>query len=119
LAKGEGAITKDEEFAFVAGQVIYYILSKSVSEDRSYSKLLPFLQQTEVEQFLQQVKRIFNTYAHADYPKKFSHPFAEVTGYSSNPAANSPKINLQKLMPLILSGYFSDNEFYKANSSEA
>lgn len=102
LAREEVNISQDHEYAFAAGQVIQYIFKKSKSGDRSYKRLEPFLQQTDPIQFRLAIERIFNTYKHELYSKKFQHPFAEVMGYL-------PDGNLRELRPLVLSGFFSKN----------
>lgn len=110
LARAEVNISQDSEYAFAAGQVIQYIFRKSKSEDRSYKRLEPFLQQTDPVQFRLAIERIFNTYKHELYSKKFQHPFAEVMGYL-------PDGNLRELRPLVLSGFFSQN-LLKADPTE-
>lgn len=105
LANGEVSLTSEEHFAFAAGQVIYYILSKSNSADKSYSRLEPFLQLSDTERLKQAILKIFNTYKHERFSRRFSNPFAEVMAYSTNN-------NLRDYMPLILAGYFSPNQLF-------
>ncbi|MFM9949679.1 MAG: hypothetical protein ACKV1O_17210 [Saprospiraceae bacterium] len=105
LARGEGHIQSDEQFAFAIGQVVHYILSKSKSEDRSYKRLEPFLQQTAAEQLRQAMVRIFNTYKHEPFSRRFRHPFAEVMAYDT-------KRNMRELLPMMLAGYFSKNQLF-------
>jgi CRISPR-associated protein Csh1 len=111
LAREEGHIQSDEQFAFAIGQVVHYILSKSKSEDRSYKRLEPFLQQTEAEQLRQALVRIFNTYKHEPFSRKFRHPFAEVMGYET-------KRNMRELLPMMLAGYFSKNQLFADKQAE-
>jgi CRISPR-associated protein Csh1 len=105
LAAGESSIVTDEEFAFAAGQVIYYIQSKSKSEDRSYARLEPFLQQTDVKQFHQAVIKLFDRYKHEPYSARFREPMANVISYT-------PRQPIKTLMPLILAGFFSKNVLF-------
>lgn len=105
LADGTGNITSDTQFAFAAGQVIYYILAKSKSDDKSYSRLEPFLQLTDSERLKQSILKIFNTYKHERFSPRFNNPFAQVMSYTTDG-------NLKDFMPLILSGYFSNNQLY-------
>jgi len=105
LATGEISIDTDEQFAFAAGQVIYYIQSKSKSEDRSYARLEPFLQQTDVKQFQQAVVKLFDRYKHEPYSARFREPMANVISYT-------PKQPLKSLMPLMLAGFFSKNVLF-------
>ena len=105
LATGETTIDTDEQFAFAAGQVIYYVQSKSKSEDRSYARLEPFLQQTDVKQFQQAVVKLFDRYKHEPYSARFREPMANVISYT-------PKQSLKSLMPLMLAGFFSKNVLF-------
>lgn len=105
LADGKGNIITDAQFAFAAGQVIYYILAKSKSEDKSYSRLEPFLQLTDSDRLKQNILKIFNTYKHERFSARFSNPFAQIMAYNTNG-------NLKDFMPLILSGYFSNNQLF-------
>lgn len=102
LANGEGIIETDEQYAFTAGQVISYLYVKSKSGDRSYSRLERFLNQSDSEKFNEAVYDLFMRYKHEKFSKKFRLPFAEVTGYTKTS-------QMRKLMPLILSGFFSPN----------
>jgi CRISPR-associated protein Csh1 len=113
LATGEGSIDTDEQFAFAAGQVIYYIQSKSKSEDRSYARLEPFLQQTDVKQFQQAVIKLFDRYKHEPYSARFREPMANVVSYI-------PQQPIKTLMPLLLAGFFSKNVLFgeKPNNGE-
>lgn len=115
MAAGETSIDTDEQFAFAAGQVIYYIQSKSKSEDRSYARLEPFLQQTDIKQFQQAVVKLFDRYKHEPYSARFREPMANVISYS-------PKQSLKSLMPLMLAGFFSKNVLFgekQGNSEDA
>lgn len=105
LTTGEVSIDTDEQFAFAAGQVIYYIQSKSKSEDRSYARLEPFLQQTDVKQFQQAIVKLFDRYKHEVYSARFREPIANVISYS-------PKQPIKSLMPLMLAGFFSKNVLF-------
>lgn len=111
LATGETSLASDEQFAFAAGQVIYYILYKSKSADKSYSRLEPFLQLTDAERLKQSIVKIFNTYKHEQFSKRFSNPFAQVMAYDTN-------TNLRDLMPLMLAGYFSTNQLFGKGQDE-
>lgn len=105
LAKGEGTIQNDAQFAFTAGQVIAYLFSKTRSDDNSYSRLESFLQQTDIAQFQQALVNIFNRYKHENFSRRFELPFSEVSGYKT-------ETNLRQYMPLLLSGFFSKNVLF-------
>jgi len=112
LAEGKSNITTDEEYAFTVGQVIYYLLSKSKTADRSYKRLEPFMQQVQSKELNKSIARLFDSYKHENFSNNFRAPFAQVLGYET-------KANVRDLIPTILSGVFSDNAlFSNAEKSE-
>jgi CRISPR-associated protein Csh1 len=105
LMRGEAHITSDDEYAFTAGQIIYYLLSKSVSGDRSHTRLEPFIQQVHANQLNKALVRLFESYKHVTFSSGFRAPFAEVLAYDT-------KKNIRDFTPIMLSGYFSKNNLY-------
>lgn len=106
LAKGETIIQTDDEYAFAVGQVVYYLLRKSKTADRSYKRLEPFLQQVHGKELNKAIYRLFTSYKHETFSNNFKNPFAEVMDYETEIK------NLQDLMPTMLAGVFSKNELF-------
>lgn len=101
----------DEAYAFGAGQLIYFLLSKSESGDRTHAVLEPFLQKTNHAHFNDSIAAILLKYKHAipfDF-KRFNMLAGEVLDYI-------PKTSLQELRPFLLAGYFCPNIFYTKKS---
>jgi len=98
----------DEKFAFAAGQVIDYILSKSKSADNSYNLLEPYLQQSKCEEFKRSIANDFSRYKHENFSKNFEKVAAFVLCYETS-------ANLKHLLPQILSGAFSKNQLFSSN----
>lgn len=111
LVAGNYDLNNDEEFAFVSGQIIFYIFSKSVSADRSYSKLEPFLQKTDCSSFKQTIVRIFDMYKHENFTTKFSKCMAQVMDFDTDR-------NLKELTPFMLAGFFSENLLFSDNNQQ-
>ncbi|MDJ1473778.1 hypothetical protein [Xanthocytophaga flava] len=105
LAKGEANIQTDDQYAFTVGQVIYYLLSKSKTADRSYKRLEPFLQQVHAKELNKAIARLFDTYKHEEFSSNFRIPFAEVMDYET-------KANMRDFMPITLAGIFSKNALF-------
>jgi len=101
----------DEKFAFAAGQVIEYILSKSKSADNSYSLLEPYLQQSKCVEFNRAISNDFGRYKHENFSKNFGKVAAFVLSYETT-------TNLKHLLPQILSGVFSKNQLFSTNLSK-
>lgn len=99
----------DEKFAFAAGQVIEYILSKSKSADNSYNLLEPYLQQSKCVEFKKAIANDFGRYKHENFSKNFEKVAAFVLSYETD-------TNLKHLLPQILSGVFAKNQLFSSNS---
>ena len=98
----------DEKFAFAAGQVIEYILSKSKSADNSYNLLEPYLQQSKCAEFKKAMANDFGRYKHENFSKNFEKVAAFVLSYETD-------ANLKHLLPQILSGVFSKNQLFSTS----
>ena len=111
LAKGETDIENDEQYAFAAGQVIYYLLYKSKTTDKSYKRLEPFLQQVHASELNKAIARLFDMYKHENFSWNFRNPFAAVLDYPT-------KVNIREYMPILLAGIFSDNQLFGSDKSD-
>lgn len=101
--------TNDAYFAFTAGMVIDYIISKSKSADTSYQLLEPYLQQSRCAQFKKAIANDFARYKHENFSKNFERAAAFVLSYDTD-------VNLKNLLPEILSGVFANNQLYSNKS---
>lgn len=110
----EGAsFESPEEFAFGAGQVIYFLLEKSRASNRTHALLEPFTQKTNLDLLKGEVARVFDRYKHEiSFGKgRFERLMREIMGYSG-PA------DLKKLLPLLLAGYFADPVIFEKKEKE-
>lgn len=111
LIEGKRELQTNEEFAFVAGQVIHYLLSKSETADKSYSRLEPFLQKSDCDEFKKAIVRIFDMYKHKEFTAKFGKSMAQVMAFNTD-------TNLKELTPITLAGFFSDNLLYSDKNKQ-
>jgi CRISPR-associated protein Csh1 len=104
-ADTEGAT--DAYFAFAAGQVIEYIIQKSKSDNMSYQLLEPYLQQAKCQEFKKAIANDIARYKHAinDNETRFKSVCDFVLTYDTD-------VNMKELMPEILAGIFSKNQFF-------
>lgn len=109
LAEDAIADFTDEKFAFAAGQVIEYILSKSKSADSSFNLLEPYLQQSKCVEFKKAIANDFGRYKHENFSKNFEKVAAFVLSYETD-------TNLKHLLPQILSGVFAKNQLFSSKS---
>jgi len=102
-----------EEFGFAAGQVIYFLFSKSKADDPKHGMLEPFLQKSDVNEFRKAIATAFNTYKHEiDFGQgRFEKLCADVMEYDYAG-------NVKDLMPHILAGYFSKSLIYEKKEKE-
>ncbi len=111
LIKEKVSIELDDEFAFALGQVIYYLFSKSETNDRGYRRLEPFMQQNNVLALQQATAKLFDKHKHEVYSKGFKCVFSEVMGYESS-------ADMRQYIPVMLSGFFADNMLFGEKKSE-
>lgn len=111
LIDGKREIVTNDEFAFAAGQVVYYLLSKSQTADKSYLRLEPFLQKSNCGEFKKAVVRIFDMYKHENFSNKFSKAMAQVMAYNTD-------ANLKELTPEMLAGFFAENLLFSDKNKQ-
>lgn len=114
LTKGEVSIEHDDQYAFTAGQIIYYLFTKSNTSDRSYKRLEPFMQQVHAKELNKAIAHLFDMYKHENFSTNFRIPFAEVMDYQTD-------ANMRDFIPVLLAGLFSENALrgIHNNSDEA
>lgn len=95
----------DEEFAFAAGQVIYYLIQKSKSEDKGLRLVEPYLQKSSCKALQEKIVEDFERYKHELFSKSFRRVSAFVLSYETD-------VNIKTLRPQILSGLFAENQLY-------
>jgi CRISPR-associated protein Csh1 len=108
-SKERVAVDSPEEFSFISGQVIDYLLDQSQSADTSHALLEPFLQKTQLTPFKEEIIRTFNRYKHEVARKggrRVKNLMREICGYDQ-------PINIREYMSFILAGYFSPSFIYK------
>lgn len=107
-------VATDAEFGFAAGQVIYFLFSKSQADNPSHGLLEPFLQKSGVSEFRKAIANAFNAYKHeiGFGQGRFEKLCADVMEYDYAG-------NVKDLMPHILAGYFSKSLIYEKKEKEA
>jgi CRISPR-associated protein Csh1 len=96
------------EFAFGAGQLVYFLLSKSAASNKSYAMLEPFLQKTKVSQLQDTIGNTIAIYKHEiDVSKgRFEKLASEVLAYESD-------INMKEYLRYFLAGCFAQSVIYE------
>ncbi len=96
------------EFAFAAGQIIYYLLSKSASSNKTYAMLEPILQKHTIEQVQEVITEMINRYKHEINLTngRFANLSKDVLTYESNE-------NMKKYQRFLLAGCFAPSIIYE------
>lgn len=108
-------ITEDDEFAFAAGQLIYYILYQSEASNKTHALLEPYISKRDSALFKLTITRGIEQYKHALTfgHRKLNKLASEVLGYDC-------KASIKDLLPVILAGYFSNSLIFEtSNPSQA
>lgn len=110
--EGEQLSDKPEEFAFAAGQIIYFLLDQSEASKKTHALLEPFLQKSKASLLQDAISNTINTYKHAiGFGKsRFEKLAKEVLAYETN-------VNMKTLQRYLLAGYFADSVIYEKKES--
>lgn len=103
-------IETDEEFAFDAGQLVYYILYQSEASNKTHALMEPYISKSDSELFKTTIARGIDQYKHK-LPfgtKKFQKLASEVLGWQT-------EIKIKDMLPLFLAGYFSNSLLFESN----
>ncbi len=115
VANGDNiSFTEDPaEFAFGAGQIVYFLLSKSAASNKSYAMLEPFLQKAKVSQLQDAISNSIAMYKHEiDISKgRFEKLASEVLGYEAD-------INMKEYLRYFLAGCFASNVIYEKKEKQ-
>lgn len=107
VSKGEGNLEISEEFAFGAGQIVSYLIDRSVASDKTYAMLEPYLQKSKSGQLQDAIAQTIGVYKHdiSTYRGKFQFLASNVLTYDAN-------IDMKPLLKYFLAGCFSPCEIY-------
>jgi CRISPR-associated protein Csh1 len=102
------------EFAFAAGQVIYYLLTKSVASEKTYAMLEPILQKHTVGQVQDAITDMIKMYKHEisltkDY--RLANLSKDVLTYEGNE-------DMKKYQRFLLAGCFAPSVIYEKKESK-
>jgi len=101
VVKGESILDKPEEFAFGAGQLVSYLIDRSVASNKSYALLEPYLQKTKSNFLQDAIAQTIAVYKHniSTYRGPFQALASNVLTYDGN-------IELKPMLKYFLAGCF-------------
>jgi CRISPR-associated protein Csh1 len=112
VAKGEAHINSCEEFAFAAGQIVSFLIDRSVATNKTYSLLEPYLQKVKSGQLQDAIAQSIAVYKHdvSTYKGAFHALASNVLTYDS-------AIDMKPLLKFFLAGCFADCVIYSKKNS--
>lgn len=108
IASGEADITSPEEFAFAAGQLVSYLLDRSVASEKDYSMLEPYLQKAKSGQLQDAIAHTVTIYKHDIKVTK-----GKFENLASNVLADGSNVEMKPLLKFFLAGCFSTCVIYE------
>jgi len=101
VAKGDTNIETPEEFAFGAGQLVSYLIDRSVAANKTYAMLEPYLQKNKSNQLQDAIAQTIAVYKHGIkiYKGKFEQIASQVLTDNSN-------VEMKPLLKYLLAGCF-------------
>lgn len=110
LENSEAHIETDEEFAFDAGQLIYYIIYQSEAANKTHALLEPYITKNDPQLFKITITRGIDQYKHKlPYgTKRFQKLASEILGWDCS-------TKIKDLLPILLAGYFSNSLLFESS----
>ena len=113
VSRGESIIETPEEFAFAAGQLVSYLIDRSVASNKTYSMLEPYLQKTKSGHLQDAIANTVSIYKHdiSTYKGAFQQ-------LASNVLTCDENLDMKPLLKYFLAGCFSKCVIYIKNDND-
>ena len=113
ISRGESIIETPEEFAFAAGQLVSYLIDRSVASNKTYSMLEPYLQKTKSGHLQDAIANTVSIYKHdiSTYKGAFQQ-------LASNVLTCDENLDMKPLLKYFLAGCFSKCVIYIKNDND-
>ncbi len=107
IIERKGQITTDEQYYFLAGQVIYYLLNQSKAEKLTQDVTEPFLKANTIKKLKDEIEFLYQKYNYNIYLKhpKFNNILSQIL-------LQEPETKIKENKKIILAGLLADNLFY-------
>lgn len=113
VARGGTIIETPEEFAFAAGQLVSYLIDRSVASNKTYSMLEPYLQKTKSGYLQDAIAHTVSVYKHdiSTYKGAFQQLASNVLTYDG-------ELEMKPLLKFFLAGCFSYCVIYEKKDND-
>lgn len=110
VVNAETILETPEEFAFGAGQIVSYLIDRSVASNKTYAMLEPYLQKSKTGFLQDAISHTIAIYKHEiiTYKGPFQVLASNVLTYDSD-------IDFKPLLKFFLAGCFCNNVIYEKN----
>jgi CRISPR-associated protein Csh1 len=111
-----------DEFAFGAGQVIYFLFAQSEAGEKTHAVLEAFVQRQKISLLQGAVCDLAVKYKHAVGfgHRRFNKLFSEVSGWGKKEDGDGKapvQVNMLDYLPSLLAGYFATNILFESKKS--
>jgi len=113
VAKGESNLETSEDFAFGAGQVVSYLIDRSIATNKTYAMLEPYLQKNKSNQLQDAIAQTITIYKHDInvYKGNFERLTSQVLTCDSN-------VDMKPLLKYFLAGCFCSCIIYESEKNQ-
>ena len=107
IIERKGEITTDEQYYFLVGQVVYYLLNQSKAEKLTQDVTEPFLKANTIKKLKDEIEFLYQKYNYDIYLKypKFNNILSQIL-------LQEPETKIKENKKIILAGLLADNLFY-------
>lgn len=102
-----------EQFFYLSGQVVSYLLSKKKQNDKTHELVEPFLRANNAQKLKKEIQNVFFQYKHALHSnaKRINNALTLIMAYEENEKLNQNTDSF-------LVGYLSSTKIFKSNEGE-
>lgn len=115
VAKGETHFETPEEFAFGAGQLVSYLIDRSVAANKTYTMLEPYLQKNKSNQLQDAIAQTIGIYKHDINVYRGKGKFERL---AAQVLTDNSDVEMKPLMKYFLAGCFCPCVIYESDKNK-
>ena len=101
-----------EDFAFAAGQVVFFLFTKSKTDNKTHALLEPFIQKPSIKLLRDEINKTYHRYMYdLSFGKgRVERLMREINGYTETES-------VKEILPFFLAGYFAESIIFESTNS--